>query len=142
MSGPASAVPEAPPPANAKAGVLKARELCAYGAGIIGYQYPHMGLAQLAMPLFNVGLGLAPAVVGAVLMIGRLWDAAINPLMGAISDNTRSRWGRRRPFLFLGALLCGLIYPLVWLAPRGWPDTGLVAYLLASTLLLYTVFAI
>src|SRR3954462_14988027 len=93
-----------PPPVTKPKGELKAGELCAYGAGIIGYQSPHMGLAQLAMPLFNVGLGLAPAVVGAVLMIGRLWDAAINPLMGAISDNTRSRWGRRRPFLFLGAL--------------------------------------
>src|SRR5882724_9208899 len=142
MSAPAPTVPETPASAAAKPGVLKARELCAYGAGIIGYQYPHMGLAQLAMPLFNVGLGLAPTVVGGVLMIGRLWDAATNPLMGAISDNTRTRWGRRRPYLFVGAIACGLIYPLVWLAPRGWSDTALVAYLLASTLLLYTAFAV
>lgn len=122
--------------------VVSAKELCAYGAGIVGYQYPHMGLAQLAMPLFNVGLGLAPALVGMVLMIGRLWDAAINPWMGAISDNTRSRWGRRRPYLFVGAILTGVIYPLVWLAPRGWSDTALVIYLLATTLLLYTAFAV
>jgi GPH family glycoside/pentoside/hexuronide:cation symporter len=121
---------------------LERRELAAYGAGIIGYQYPHMGLAQLAMPLFNVGLGLAPAVVGGVLMIGRLWDAAVNPLMGAISDNTRSRWGRRRPYLLVGAILTGLIYPLVWLAPRGWSDTAYIAYLLVTTLLLYTAFAV
>lgn len=132
----------APPTSPKNQGELKVRELCAYGAGIIGYQYPHMGLAQLAMPLFNVGLGIGPAVVGGVLMIGRLWDAATNPLMGAISDNTRSRWGRRRPYLFFGAIACGLIYPLVWLAPRGWSETALVAYFLASTLLLYTAFAV
>jgi len=125
-----------------KGGELTARELSAYGAGIVAYQYPHMGLAQLAMPLFNVGLGVAPAVVGGLLMVGRLWDAGINPLMGAISDNTRSRWGRRRPHLFVGAILTGIIYPLVWLAPRGWSETALVAYLLVTTLLLYTAFAV
>mgnify|MGYP001606957988 FL=1 len=133
---------EVSPPKVEPKDQLKAGELSAYGAGIIGYQYPHMSLAQLAMPLFNVGLGLAPAVVGGILMVGRLWDAAINPLMGVISDNTRTRWGRRRPYLFVGAILTGVIYPLVWLAPRGWSETALVTYLLATTLLLYTAFAV
>jgi GPH family glycoside/pentoside/hexuronide:cation symporter len=141
MSAPAASSPAAPV-ATKKKSELTGRELAAYGAGIIGYQYPHMGLAQLAMPLFNVGLGLAPALVGGVLMIGRLWDAAVNPLMGAISDNTRSRWGRRRPYLLVGGILTGIIYPLVWLAPRTWPEGALVTYLLVSTLLLYSAFAV
>lgn len=118
------------------------RDLCAYGAGIIAYQYPNAGLAQLAMPLFNVSLGLAPATVGAVLMVGRIWDGLINPWMGSVSDNTRSRWGRRRPWLFVGAITSGLLYPLVWFAPSGWGATALSAWLLVSTLLLYTAFAL
>ena len=120
---------------------LSARELCAYGTGIVAYQYPHYGLAQLAMPLFNVTLGVAPAQVGAVLMLGRIWDAALNPLVGTWSDNTRSRWGRRRPWLVAGAVLSGLAYPLVWLAPRGWSGDALSLWLLGSCLLLYTAFA-
>src|SRR5215213_11703503 len=114
------AVPPAPDHAGSKVmttGVpdhLSSRELCAYGTGIIAYQYPHYGLAQLAMPLFNVTLGVAPAQVGAVLMFGRIWDAALNPLVGTWSDNTRSRWGRRRPWLVAGAVCSGLAYPAVW----------------------------
>ena len=79
MSSPAPAIPSGPnqPGAGSSSAAtsndrLSARELCAYGTGIIAYQYPHYGLAQLAMPLFNVTLGVAPAQVGAVLMFGGL----------------------------------------------------------------------
>ncbi|HUR59321.1 MAG TPA: MFS transporter, partial [Opitutaceae bacterium] len=132
----AGGVPTAPPGDR-----LSPRELSAYGAGIIAYQYPHYGLAQLAMPLFNVTLGVAPAQVGAVLMAGRIWDAALNPLVGSWSDNTRSRWGRRRPWLIAGAIASGLAYPLVWVAPRDWGGDALSLWLLVSCLLLYTAFA-
>jgi GPH family glycoside/pentoside/hexuronide:cation symporter len=128
-------------PATAAGDRLSPRELSAYGAGIIAYQYPHYGLAQLAMPLFNVTLGVAPAQVGGVLMLGRIWDAVLNPLVGTLSDNTRSRWGRRRPWLVAGAVLSGLAYPLVWLAPRHWSGDALSVWLLVSCLLLYTAFA-
>jgi glycoside/pentoside/hexuronide:cation symporter, GPH family len=128
-------------PAATPSDRLSPKELCAYGSGIIAYQYPHYGLAQLAMPLFNVTLGVAPAQVGAVLMAGRIWDATLNPLVGTWSDNTRSRWGRRRPWLVAGAVLSGLTYPLVWLAPRGWSGDALSVWLLVSCLLLYTAFA-
>lgn len=121
---------------------LRPRALSAYGLGIIAYQYPHTGLGLLVMPLFNVELGLPPAIVGAILMICRIWDAITNPLMGVISDNTRSRWGRRRPYLVIGAILCGLAYPLVWFAPRHASHFALGSHLLVSTLLLFTFFAI
>lgn len=137
-----STKPVTPPPATPAADRLAPRELCAYGAGIVAYQYPNVGLGQLAMPLFNVSLGVAPATVGAILMVGRIWDGLINPWMGAVSDNTRSRWGRRRPWLFGGAIFSGILYPLVWLAPRGWDATALGAWLLVSTILLYTAFAL
>jgi GPH family glycoside/pentoside/hexuronide:cation symporter len=127
--------------ATAASDRLSPKELCAYGTGIIAYQYPHYGLAQLAMPLFNVTLGVAPAQVGAVLMLGRIWDAALNPLVGTWSDNTRSRWGRRRPWLVAGAILSGIAYPLVWVAPRGWSGDALSVWLLVSCLFLYTAFA-
>jgi GPH family glycoside/pentoside/hexuronide:cation symporter len=74
-------------------------------------------------------------------MAGRIWDAALNPLVGTWSDNTRSRWGRRRPWLIAGAVASGLAYPLVWFAPRDWSGDALSLWLLVSCLLLYTAFA-
>jgi sugar (glycoside-pentoside-hexuronide) transporter len=54
-------------------------------------------------------VGLHPAFAGFVLMVGKLWDAITDPLMGVISDRSRTRWGRRRPFLLSVAIPYGLI---------------------------------
>jgi GPH family glycoside/pentoside/hexuronide:cation symporter len=62
-------------------------------------------------------VGLRPALAGAVLWIGRLCDAFTDPLMGRISDVTRSRLGRRRPYFLYGALPFGASFALLWLAP-------------------------
>jgi len=141
-SPPATEAAPASEPTPAPGEKLRPRALSAYGLGIIAYQYPHTGLGLLVMPLFNVELGLAPATVGAILMICRIWDAITNPLMGVISDNTRTQWGRRRPYLVIGAILCALTYPLVWFAPRHASHFALGSHLLVSTLLLFTFFAI
>lgn len=57
-------------------------------------------------------VGLLPALAGIALAIGRIWDAVTDPLVGYISDNTSTRWGRRRPFMFVGAILLfgGMIF--------------------------------
>jgi GPH family glycoside/pentoside/hexuronide:cation symporter len=49
-------------------------------------------------------VGLAAALAGVAVMIGKFWDAVTDPLMGYISDRTNSRWGRRRPYLLFGAI--------------------------------------
>lgn len=49
-------------------------------------------------------VGLSAALAGIVIMIGKFWDAVSDPLMGYLSDHTRSRWGRRRPYLLFGAV--------------------------------------
>lgn len=53
-------------------------------------------------------LGISPWLAGLVLLLPRLWDAFTDPLMGAISDRTRSKMGRRRPYLLIGSILLGL----------------------------------
>ena len=62
-------------------------------------------------------VGLRPALAGLVLWIGRLVDAFTDPLMGRISDRTRSRMGRRRPYFLFGALPFGASFALLWFAP-------------------------
>ncbi len=70
------------------------------------------------MPFFNIGMGISPIALGVVLMVLRAWDAISDPIMGNISDNARTRWGRRRPFMFFGAITTALLYPILWHFPE------------------------
>lgn len=93
---------------------------------------------ELLNPVYVVGLGLSPALIGVAMIVFRIYDAITDPLMGWISDNTRTRWGRRRPWMFLGAFLCALAMPLMWLVQPGWSPTVQTAWLIGAGLLLYT----
>jgi GPH family glycoside/pentoside/hexuronide:cation symporter len=117
---------------------LTAREKISYGFGAIAFALAYSGISSLALPIFNIELGVSATLVGVALAIGRLWDAFSDPLMGTISDNARTRWGRRRPFILLGGLLCGVTFPLFWFVPSGWSEWGIFAWLTACILLYYT----
>lgn len=94
--------------------------------------------------VLNLGLGMSPWLVGMLGAIPRLTDAFTDPLMGYISDHTRSRWGRRRPYIFAGAISAGLIFALLWQLPEGKSEAFYFWFFLAISLifyLAYTVFA-
>ncbi|QYY37255.1 MFS transporter [Ruficoccus sp. ZRK36] len=92
----------------------------------------------LWMPYFNIGLGIRPILLGTCLMILRGWDAISDPVMGNISDNARTRWGRRRPFMFVGAIATAMVYPFLWRPPEGWSEMGVFFYLLFVGWLFFT----
>ncbi len=104
------------------------------------YIATNLKINVLWMPFFNIGLGINPALLGVGLMLMRAWDAISDPVMGNISDNARTRWGRRRPFMAVGAVLTGLIYPFLWDPPAGWGESGMLAYLLVAGLLFVSSF--
>jgi GPH family glycoside/pentoside/hexuronide:cation symporter len=94
--------------------------------------------------ILNLGFGVNPALVGLASALPRVTDALTDPLMGFISDNTRSRWGRRRPYLFLGAILAGVTYAALWWLPVGKSEMWYFWYFtIGSTIFYfgYTVFA-
>ena len=93
-------------------------------------------------PVFNIGFGVNPALLGLVLMVWRAWDACTDLYMGNTSDNARTPWGRRRPFIVVGALLTGLTMPLIWWAPAGMVEWKTVAWLIATGMIFYTCFSI
>ncbi len=95
----------------------------------------------LWMPYFNIGLGLSPVLLGVVLMVFQLWNGFMDPVMGNISDNTRTRWGRRRPFLAVGALLTGTLYPLFWYMPAGMGNAAKSVYLVIVGCVFFTCFS-
>jgi GPH family glycoside/pentoside/hexuronide:cation symporter len=61
--------------------------------------------------------GLRPAMAGTIFLIVKIWDAVNDPIMGTLSDRTKTRWGRRRPWLLFAALPFGLFFFLQWLVP-------------------------
>jgi GPH family glycoside/pentoside/hexuronide:cation symporter len=94
--------------------------------------------------ILNLGLGMNPALVGLLGALPRITDAITDPLMGYISDHTNSRWGRRRPYIFLGAILSGLVYAMLWQLPGDKGEMFYFWYFLVGSILFYgayTMFA-
>jgi GPH family glycoside/pentoside/hexuronide:cation symporter len=89
--------------------------------GIALYSIPALGVAAPSMfvqfyflNFATDGLLLAPAAVGAILAVGRIWDAISDPLVGYGSDRTRTRWGRRRPWMAIAAPATVLSFVALW----------------------------
>ena len=74
-------------------------------------------LISVIYPLFflEVIIGLSPVRAGLVVLISEIWDAVSDPLMGIICDNTRTRMGRRRPYILLGGILLPIAFALIFL---------------------------
>ncbi|NCY20782.1 MFS transporter [bacterium] len=115
-----------------------------YACGAMADNLIMNAFSSLVLPVYNIALFINPALLGWAMAIPRALDAIIDPWMGNISDNTRSRWGRRRPYIFFGAIACALILPILWMSPSK-SDWGVFTWLtIFGTLyfLAYTVFII
>jgi GPH family glycoside/pentoside/hexuronide:cation symporter len=89
-----------------------------YGLGEINSSLFWAAIGFWLMNFLTDTAGLAAGLAGAAVMVGKVWDAVIDPLVGALSDRTRSRWGRRRPWLLFGALPFGAAFLAMFCAPR------------------------
>ena len=114
-----------------------------YGLGAFVNNLLAAAIGGMAI-ILNLGLGMNPALVGLLGALPRLTDALTDPLMGYISDNTRSRWGRRRPYIFVGAILAGVTFMLLWQLPLGHSENFYFWYFLIGSIIFYlgyTIFA-
>ena len=87
-------------------------------------------------------VGLAAGLAGTALMIGKTWDAVTDPVVGFISDQTRSRWGRRRPFMFVGSLFLFVTMILMFTAPGYETQTQLFIWAAVMYSLLCTAYTL
>jgi len=115
----------------------------AFGAGMLGNQMFPAALNIFIVVLVQ-SMEMNPALVGLLLFLPRLSDALTDPVMGYISDNTKSRWGRRRPYILVGAVIAGLSYIFMWqLYPEN-SEAFNFTYFLSLSLVFYlglTIFA-
>ncbi|HEY1409953.1 MAG TPA: MFS transporter [Promineifilum sp.] len=91
--------------------------------------------------LTNV-VGLNAGLAGGIWLVGRLWDAINDPLVGSISDRLHSRWGRRRPFLLVGSIPFAFVFFLMFVVPPFESTTALVLYYSVIFLLYDTLYTV
>lgn len=85
----------------------------AFGAGhLVNNLFP--GALGVFSFFLITAFGIEPAIAGLLTAIPRFIDAILDPIIGFLSDNTDSRWGRRRPYIFVGSILCSILFVVQW----------------------------
>ncbi len=128
---------------TAKEDIVPFGQKLAFGSGHLANQ-----LFPAALGVFMIILVLAlkmdPFLAGLLAAIPRLLDALTDPIMGYISDNTRSKWGRRKPYIFLGSVMTGVSFMVMWqLYPENSQTYNFFFFLIMSIIFYvgYTIFA-
>ncbi len=106
-----------------------------YGAGDLGFSLTTTIIGAYFLFFLTDVVGISPAVAGISILVGRTWDYVNDPIIGHLSDRTRSRWGRRRPFLLFGALPFALAFILMWYRPPFESQIALTVYYAAAYVL-------
>lgn len=105
-----------------------------FGVGAIASAAKTVPITTFLMLYYNEVLRLPAIAVSSVLMVSLVIDAFFDPLMGQISDNHRSRWGRRLPFMYASALPVTALFIMLWIPPHGLPQWGLIAWMAACVI--------
>lgn len=112
-----------------------------YGVGDFGFGLLFLTASQFLLFYYTDVLGLSPSVAGWVFGAAVVWDALIDPLMGAIANRTQSKWGRYRPFLLFAAVPLALSWSLIFL-PTGLTGFALVTFAFGAHLIFRSVYTI
>jgi GPH family glycoside/pentoside/hexuronide:cation symporter len=132
--------PQAPPPSSGEGERVPRATLLAWGPPIFGASSALFFLQFFFLKFATDVLMIAPVVVGALFAAGRLWDAVSDPLVGTLSDRTRTRIGRRRPWMFAAIPLLVAFTWMIWTPPADLTGTLLVVWVGVALFGFYTAF--
>ncbi len=109
---------------------LSGKEKTSYGLAAVGKDLCYMLSASYVLYYFQDIMGVSAAAMGVILLVARVFDAFNDPdpIMGIITAKTRTRWGKFRPWLFIGTVLNAVILYVMFSAPPSLSPSGLTAY--------------
>ena len=108
----------------------------AYGFGDVGCNFSWMFVSNFLMIFYTDVFGISMAAVSALMLFSRFWDAINDPIVGGLTDKTKTRWGRYRPWLLVAAPITAVLLMLTFWAHPDWPDTAKVIYMIITYCLL------
>ncbi len=107
---------------------LSGKEKTSYGLAAVGKDLCYMLSASYVLYYFQDIMGVSAAAMGVILLVARVFDAFNDPIMGIITAKTKTRWGKFRPWLFIGTILNAVILYVMFSAPPSLSPSGLTAY--------------
>jgi glycoside/pentoside/hexuronide:cation symporter, GPH family len=107
-----------------------------YGFGSVAFGVKDNGFSYFLAFFYAQVVGLPAETVGFAIMLALVIDAFVDPIVGQLSDNTRSKWGRRHPWMYGAAIPVAISYSLIWNPPMDWSQGAQVAYLVAVAVLI------
>ncbi len=111
----------------------------AYGFGSVAYGVKNGAFDYFLLIFYSQVIGLDARLVGLAILIALIFDAVSDPIIGYWSDNLRSRWGRRHPFMYASALPVALSFFMLWNPPEGASQQALFWYVLGFAILIRTL---
>lgn len=113
-----------------------------YGIGDIGNAIINSAIQFFLMKFYTDGALILPALAGNALLIGKFWDAINDPLFGWLADRTNSKLGRRRVFMFFGAIPLAISIALLWHVPQGASRAATFAWIALTFILFDTLWTL
>lgn len=109
-----------------------------WGLGGATEAMSYNGLNGLMDAIYVNAMGLDPKIIGLARSVPRLLDLVFDPIIGHLSDNTRSRWGRRRPWMAAGAFIAALVAILMWYPPLRFGAGMSTVFIVGMVVILFT----
>jgi len=122
---------------NLKPTAVSGTQKLALGVGFFAMFFAQQSVSVLAIPFYQMTLGVDPFLLGLALTLPLLLGTLLGPWVGHLSDHYQSSFGRRRPFILVASWACCLLFGLIWMVPTGWGELAQLLYFVIFSLLFY-----